>query len=249
MVYVEWLVGTGVVEDPATPAYLLEQPDGTQVTVNPASLDEGAWAEAFGVVGDLVGDAPEAVARRTEPAWTRLDKASKTFILSYNDYEDMLLPKAITAMEQALDAGTATRVVLDMRYLRGGNGSLAQPLIEALGTDPRFDQPGSLVVLIGRENVSAGTLTAAQIEEQTAAVFVGEATPARADNFLCPCRETTLPNSGFVVSVPTYTRNTGDTRDAIRPDISIALQSADFFAGKDPVLDAVLAGAGFTPAP
>ena len=28
-----------------------------------------------------------------------------------------------------------TRVVLDMRYLRGGNGSLATPLIEALKGD------------------------------------------------------------------------------------------------------------------
>jgi hypothetical protein len=46
------------------------------------------------------------------------------------------------------------------------------------------------------------------------------------------------------LEVPTYTRNTGDTRDAIRPDIEMPLVSADFFAGKDPVLDAVLAGTG-----
>jgi hypothetical protein len=161
----------------------------------------------------------------------------------------VLLPKAIAAMRAALDDGSATRVVLDMRYLRGGNGSLAQPLIDALAGDPRINRPGGLTVLIGRENVSAGTLTVAQVDEQTQAVLVGEPTPARADNFLCECYQIRLPNSGFTLEVPTYTRNTGDTRDAIRPDIAMPLASADFFAGNDPVLDAVLAGAGAEPAP
>jgi hypothetical protein len=32
----------------------------------------------------------------------------------------------------------------------------------------------------------------------------------------------------------------GDPRDSIPPDVPMKLASADFFAGKDPVLDAVL---------
>ena len=146
----------GVVDDPAKPAFVFERPDATRVTVDLTATDEASWAEELGIVGDLVGTAPEAVARRTEAAWTRLDKATKTFLLSYNDYEAVLLPKAIAAMEAALDDGSATRV--DMRYLRGGNGSLAQPLIDALAGDARINRPGGLTVLIGRENVSAGTI-------------------------------------------------------------------------------------------
>ena len=95
-------------------------------------------------------------------------------------------------------------------------------------------------VLIGRENVSAGTVVAANLDQQTQARFIGEQTPARADNFLCDCRDIKLPNSGLVVSVPTYTFHTGDPRDSIPPDVPMALASADFFAGRDPVLDAVL---------
>ena len=244
MVYVEWLTGLGIVDDPAAPGFVFEKPDGTQVMVDLSATDEASWAEELGVIGDLVGSAPEAVARRTEAAWTRLDKPTKTLLLSYNDYEEVLLPKAIAAMRDALDDGSATRVVLDMRYLRGGNGSLAQPLIDALASDPRINRPDGLTILIGRENVSAGTLTASLLDEQTQAIFVGEPTPARADNFLCRCQPIPLPNSGFTLEVPTYTRNTGDTRDAIRPDIAMPLASADFFASTDPVLDAVLAGAG-----
>jgi hypothetical protein len=63
--------------------------------------------------------------------------------------------------------------------------------------------------------VSTGTLTASLLDEQTQAVFVGEPTPARADNFLCRCQPIEMP-----------------------------LTSADLVAGKDPVLDAVLAGTG-----
>jgi len=238
--YVEYLHGLGVVTDPKKPSYVLQRPDGSTTTVDLRSVPESRWIEELGIVGDLVGDAPQAVARRTEPAWGRLDKKTKTFLFSYNDYTETDLAPVITAMQKALDDGAADRVVLDMRYLRGGNGSLAQPLIDALTGDPRTSGEGGLVVMTGRENVSAGTVVAAALERGTKATFVGEMTPARADNFLCECHDIRLPYSGFVVSVPTFTFHTGDQRDSIAPDVPMALSSADFFAGKDPVLDAVL---------
>ncbi len=240
MSYVEFLHGAGIVSDPAKPAYVVKRPDGRDLTVDLPSLDSQTWEEGLGIVGDLVGEAPAAVARRTEPVWTHLDKKRSTFLISYNDYTENDLPAAIEAMRAALDDKSADRVVLDMRYLRGGNGSLADPLISALTGDPRTSRKGGLVVLIGRENVSAGTVVAAALDRGTEATFVGEETPARADNFLCECRDITLANSGFVVTVPTFTFRTGDPRDSIPPDVPMKLASADFFAGKDPVLEAVL---------
>ena len=242
MSYVEYLHGAGIVDDPAAPAYVLERPDGSQVTLDPPVLEEQAWAEKYGIVGDLVGDAPEAVARRTEPIWTRLDRPTATFLISFNDYGRAGVEKAIEEMSAALDAGAASRVVLDMRYLRGGSFDGVEALVAALAADARVNRPGGLTVLIGRENVSAGTATAASLDAGTQALLVGEQTPARADNFLCPCQDITLPNSGLVVSVPTYSNFTGDDRPSIAPDVPMALSAADFFAGRDPVLDAALAG-------
>jgi hypothetical protein len=72
---------------------------------------------------------------------------------------------------------------------------------------------------------------------------MGEATPARADNFLCDCVDVVLPSSGFVVGIPSYTFHTGDKRTEIAPDIPMALAARDFFAGRDPVLAAALTGA------
>ena len=44
-------------------------------------------------------------------------------------------------MKAALDAKKADRVVLDLRYLRGGNGSIAFPLVEGLAAEPGSTRP------------------------------------------------------------------------------------------------------------
>lgn len=232
---VEYLHGTGIVADPDHAAYLLEFPDGTSRSVDPSVVPTSDWP-ATSAVGWLMGDEPEAVARRGERIWTRLDTERGVFLVSVNDYGDM--SDASAAMTAALDSGEAERVVLDMRYLRGGSGDIR--LVETMAADPRIAGPGGLTVLIGRENVSAGTSVAAFLDAKTDAVFVGEPTPARADNFLCTCWDETLTNSGYVITLPTSWGRSGDPRPAISPDVPMVLTSADFFAGRDPVLDRAL---------
>jgi hypothetical protein len=237
---VAFLHGAGIVATPAAPAYVLQKPDGTKVTANPRDLGEAFWADQLGVTGDLVGDAPEAVSRRGAGAWTKLDAADRVFLISYSDYVD---PEPLLAeMKQALDSGQADRVVVDLRYLRGGNGGVAMPLVSGLQAEERVNRPGGLTVLIGRENVSAGTVIVRGFDDRTKAVLVGEPTPARADNFLCECLDIVLEHSRFVVTIPTQAVRTGDSRPEIAPDVPMALSSTDFFAGRDPVLDAALKG-------
>lgn len=237
----EFLHGLRIVADPSKPGFAFKKPDGSTVTVDlTPEPPESAWTA--GLIGYLLGDRDEAVARRAEPVWTRLDKPSKTFVLSYNDYTENDLPPALTAMKAALDNGSALRVIVDMRYIRGGNGSLADPLIDALKADKRINRPGGLAVLIGRENASAGTVVAGALDRDTQAVLIGEPTPARADNFLCECMDITLQNSQWVVSIPTAFLANGDKRDAVTPDIPMTLSAADYFARRDPVLAFALAG-------
>jgi hypothetical protein len=240
MTTVEFLHGLGIVDDPAKPGFVFERADGTQVTVDLTSSEQSMWELQLGIIGDLLGDAPEAVARRGEATWARLDKGTKTFLIGYNDYTETGLTKPLAAMKAALDNGAATRVILDMRYLRGGDGSLAQPLIDALVSDKRINRPGGLIVLTGRENVSAGTVVAGALDRETKATLIGEMTPARADNFLCECSDIFLPESRLTVTVPTQFLGNGDPRPAVEPDIPFALTAADFFAGKDPALELAL---------
>jgi hypothetical protein len=239
---VEYLHGLGIVDDPAKPAFVFARPDGTQMTVDLTFSNIPDWERALSIDGGLnARKAPEAVARRGEPVWTRLDKPTKTFVISYNDYTEDDLAPALAAMKDALDDGSARRILLDMRYIRGGNGGLSAPLTDALIVDPRINRPGGLIVMIGRENVSAGTVVARTLDTGTQAVFVGEMTPARADGFLCECRDIELTNSGLTVEIPTFQFGIGDKRLAIEPDVPVALSAADFFAGKDPALKIALA--------
>jgi hypothetical protein len=244
----EFLHGLGIVDDPARPQFHFAKRDGSTITVDLVPEDNGSpWTG--GLIGYLLGDANDAVKRRVEPVWTRLDAPTKTFVLSYNDYTENDLPPALAAMKAALDDGSATRVVVDMRYIRGGNGGLAGPLIEALKTDKRINRAGGLTVLIGRENASVGTVVAGALDRETEAVLIGEPTPARADNFLCQCMDIKLQNTRWVVSIPTEFLRNGDTRDAVLPDIPFALTAADFFAGRDPALALAVSGAAASPSP
>ena len=244
----EFLHGLGFVHDPDKPAFSFEKADGSSVTVDLAPEDtDSAWVG--GLIGYLVGDADDAVKRRGEAVWTRLDKPTKTFVLSYNDYTENDLGPAIEAMTHSLDDGSAVRVVVDMRYIRGGNGGLALPLIQALENDKRINRVGGLTVLIGRENASAGTVVAGALDRETKAVLIGEPTPARADNFLCSCMDIKLSNTEWVVSIPTEYLANGDKRDAVVPDVPIALSAADYFAGRDPALGLALAGPAASPSP
>jgi hypothetical protein len=237
--YVEWLHGSGIVTDVGRPAYVFESADGTEVRPEMRSYDTPTWASQLGILGGLVGDAPEAVARRGERVWTRLDSARRTFLVSVNDYGDMTA--ATAAMTKAVNEGKADRVVFDMRYLRGGSGDIQ--ILDALKANPRINRPDGLTVLIGRENVSAATDVAHWLDAYTEATLVGEETPARADGYRCECLEIRLPFSRHLVVIPTQVDHNGDERSSIPPDVPMPLTAEDFFAGRDPVLDAALANA------
>lgn len=234
---IEYLNGAGIVADPAHPSFELLAADGTTTVIDPPVSGEATYDLVN--PGWLSGGAPEAVARRGELIWTRVDEARRVFLVSVNDYGDMT--SAIEAMTAALDASTVDRVVFDMRYLPGGNGDIK--ILETLVGDPRISGPGGLIVLTGRENVSVATQVVYYLDTDTDALLVGEATPARANNFTCPCEDVTLPNSGLVISVPLYWDiRDGDDRSEIAPDVPMALSSVDFFAGRDSVLEAAISG-------
>jgi hypothetical protein len=240
--YVDYLHGLGIVDDTANAAFTFALPDGSERTVDLSTSDADDFFEAQHALGSLGGDENEAVRRRSEPIWSRIDTPTKAFLLSLNDYTFTGRDEAIAQMTAALDDGAVDHVVVDMRYLRGGDGSQFFPIVDALENDERINRPGGLTILIGRENESAATLIASMLDHGSQASFVGEMTPARADNFLCPCTDINLPRSGYIFSVPTTRSGNGDPRMAIAPDVPVALSSVDYFAGRDPALDMALAG-------
>ena len=240
--YPDYLHGLGIIDDKQKAAFDVVGLNGRRRTVTVTNVDNGQFGSAHHIEGSLAGTGTEAVRRRQEKVWSRLDKRDHAFLLSLNDYTSDGVDAALAAMAAALRSRAATHVVVDMRYLRGGDPSPFFAIVSALAADPHLRTKESLTVLIGRENESAGTVMAEAFDTQTPARLVGEPTPARADNFLCSCTDVPLPVSGYTFSVPTSRAGNGDTRDAVVPDVVMRMTAADYFAGRDKVLTAALTG-------
>lgn len=239
--YPDYLQGLGVIDNNEQADFTVVEPDGTRRTVTVTSVDIGSFGEDHDIHGSLAGSTTEAVRRRSEALWSRVDKRNDAFLLTLNDYGYEGVDEALQSMAKALSSGVVDHVVIDMRYLRGGDPSPFMPIVTAVGPGGRLGEP-AVTVLIGRENESAATVLAEIFDSQTSARLVGEPTPARADNFLCPCTDVSLPSSGYILSVPTTRAGNGDVRDAVVPDVVMRMKASDFFAGRDKVLQAALAG-------
>lgn len=237
----EFLEATGVISDVDHPGFVLRRPDGVVTTTDLPILNIDEWSAQTWTKGGFDDSLPDAVARRDEPVWWRVDAPSHTMLVAYNG-AGVDVTAALAAFHEAMDAGKVDRLVLDMRYARGGGYHPSLSLVDALASEPRIDRPDRLTVIIGREDVSATTALASRLEQDTHATFVGEPTPARPNTLL---DETTfgLPISGITVHIPTTLleiAGPADTRDAVRPDIPVDLLASDYFAGRDAALEVAL---------
>jgi hypothetical protein len=132
------------------------------------------------------------------------------------------------------------RLVLDLRESPGGNNQLFRALLLGLIRETRINQPGKLFVLIDRGTFSAAVGAASDLEYLTNSIFIGEPTAGAPSSWGDPKR-VILPNSGLVARLSSvYWRDsTPDaSRQAVTPDIPTPLSSVDYFAGRDPALEA-----------
>ncbi len=154
------------------------------------------------------------------------------------DFADEL---ARTFTEEKLE-----RVIVDVRSNGGGDNTTFGPLIRVL-QEPPFDRPGAVYALIGRETFSAAGNFAAALERDTRATLVGEPTGGGPNQY-GDARTVDLPHHpGLLVRISTRYHVFGapdDPRLAVEPDLAVPLGSADYFAGRDPVLERALAHDG-----
>ncbi len=132
----------------------------------------------------------------------------------------------------------AANLIVDVRHNNGGNAELLTPLVRTLIS---FNANGGhLFVITGRYTFSAAQIFINQVERWTRAVFVGEPSGS-SPNFVGEETELVLPFSGVHGSISTRLHQTDpmDDRKLIAPRLPVALSSANYFANRDPALDAV----------
>jgi hypothetical protein len=177
--------------------------------------------------------------------WYEYLEEFKTLYFQYNRCREMeALPFAKFSDEllKGIDTLPVARLIIDLRYNVGGDSGILWRFLQALRERPAINQKGRLFVVIGPETNSSGILNAAELQQYTNAVLVGEPTGAK-PNMYGQIESFPLPNSSLEVFYSTnYFMRVKDDPPALIPDIAVVTTADDFFAGHDPVMDRILAG-------
>ena len=140
-----------------------------------------------------------------------------------------------------LRASGTEHLVVDLRHNNGGNNTLVRPLVRTLVAWEQGDDDRTIWVLTGRNTFSAAQNFLNHVERWTDAAVVGEPSSS-SPNFAGESTNLELPWSRVHGSLSNrYWQDSAPTDDRqwIYPDVPVALTAADYFAGRDPVLEAV----------
>jgi tetratricopeptide (TPR) repeat protein len=140
------------------------------------------------------------------------------------------------------DTHPVDHFVLDERLNGGGNNYLPRPIIHAFIRSDSVNEPGKLFTIIGRQTFSAAMNCVNRMKSNTNTLFVGEPTGS-SPNMYGDNAPVVLPNSELTVRLSTLWWQDMDPRDQRvwqAPDLSTELTFADYRAGRDPAMDAVL---------
>jgi hypothetical protein len=143
-------------------------------------------------------------------------------------------------LDDALTAKPRQLLTIDVRHNNGGNADLLPPLVETLKKFGSKNPQASIIVITGRNTFSAAQIFINLMNRDTKAIFAGEPSSSK-PNFVGEENQIVFPWSGAMGSVSNRYHESmpGDNRQWIDPQVKIELSSRDYFAGRDPVLDAV----------
>ena len=198
------------------------------------------WAGAYGLDLPEAQGGPYFSDHETPLRFKRLSEPEALYV-QYNRVE-ALDTGLLDDLERAMSRPGVARIVVDIRWNYGGETFGYDPLLDQLVAADRSGR--QLFVITGRNTFSAASLFAAEIDKRTDATFVGEPMGGSPNLYGNP-DDVVLPYSGLQVTVASeyFVRSTpDDPRLTIPPDVEVRPTSAQWFAGQDPTLEAILDG-------
>jgi tetratricopeptide (TPR) repeat protein len=178
--------------------------------------------------------------------WFEYLPEQKTVFFAFNQVlpdEQESMESFVARLFAFIDEHEVDKLVIDMRWNNGGDTSVGEPLLLAVIGNKKVNQSGKLFVITGRRTYSAAQNMATYLERYTKATFVGEPTGS-SPNFVGEEDPVTLPYSKLMANVShLYWQSAGprDERVWLAPSVYIPPTWADFRAGRDAALEAVLA--------
>jgi len=147
-------------------------------------------------------------------------------------------------LRDALSDSSVRNLIVDVRHNNGGNSYLYPPLLRVFSWFEESAPDRRIYFLAGRNTFSAAQNFSTSVERLTRAVFAGEPTGASPKFTGEGAIWFELPYSRLKASISNWYHQFtfwSDTRWWIAPEIPVDLSSTDYFAGRDPALEAVLA--------
>jgi hypothetical protein len=181
--------------------------------------------------------------------WTALPADSTVYfafnvVTAKSSFSQFTLMQELAHAFAHVDSAPAatSRFILDMRYNQGGDGSLTPAIVnEFVKRDASIGRRGRLFVITGRKTFSAGAGTVLELLHHTSAILVGEpmGVPFNSSGNEAP---STLPNHHLGVMISTNATYTSqlDSIRIIPVQVPATMSGVDYFAGRDPAVEAVL---------
>jgi hypothetical protein len=233
------LHGLGVISDRNHATYTLQDDSGRLFDVDVQGLAPGESTKMKSGFSDVALRFQKA----DQPFWCEAIDDKRAIYCAWHSYQQ--LDENGKAMFALIDKEHPEKLVIDMRDNGGGDNTIGEAqIVKTIAARSDLNIKGHLYVLIGPETFSAAMNNAAQFQDDTNAITVGETIGEKPNSYQEP-RQFRLPNSHLVVRASTlfYTfRKTGE--NAVRPNKEIIPTWDDVKSGRDPVLEWVLAEPG-----
>lgn len=240
-----FLRAIGATDDPTRVTVILRTPDGKTHRVE---FQGGPYRQSFRRklrAPPGARDIPLYLRRVDTNYWLQPLPAHDALYFQFNQVRDAEEGPSIAAfadtLRAVLERTSASNLIVDVRHNNGGNNGLLRPLVRTM-VWWEMDEPGrTIYVITGRNTFSAAQNFINRLDRQTGTVFVGEPSSSR-PNFVGEETNLTLPYTRIRGSISTrYWQDSdpGDDRPFIAPRVPVGLSAADYFAGRDPALEAI----------
>lgn len=194
--------------------------------------------------------------RQTGTAATAYDKTKtyfamelnkSTYYIQYNQCaEDPSLPMATFCqrVQSALDAGSYSLILIDLRNNGGGSDGTVVPLLRLLAQ--QYNKGAEVAGLIGMRTFSSAIINAVELQEMDFPL-AGEDTSGSVDHF-GSVQSFQLPGSGLRVGISSkfismsnyFDAASGKGVESLQPDVKIVQTLSDSLAGRDTCVEKIL---------
>jgi hypothetical protein len=234
-----FLHGLGITADRNRARYTLSDEAGEFTVDVQVRLPGGPPVAAI----DVPREPPLYRQRPDEPFRVVWLASDRTVYCNFRSYRD--LGTHADALFALLRREHPDKLVVDLRENGGGDYTEGlKYLVEPIRRLTEINRPGHLFVLIGPLTFSAAMANAAHFRQRTAALLVGQTIGEKPNSYAEP-EEVVLPNSHLTLRYSTrYYEFAPGGDNAIHPDQQIMPTWEQFRAGRDPVLEWVLAARG-----